>query len=82
MPPMSHVSETARRVQITRLKLHLLALGKPNYEVAAAAGIAPSQLSRYSSGRDDIRANHLVALCELLDVEPEELMGWTEVMVG
>lgn len=75
-------SSPDRRIQITRLKLHLMSIDKPSYQVAAAANIAPSQLSRYMSGRDDIRASHLVALCELLNVEPEEIMGWTEVVVG
>lgn len=75
-------SSPDRRLQITRLKLHLMALDMPSYKLAAAANIAPSQLSRYMSGRDDIRAVHLVALCELLNVDPEELMGWTEVRVG
>jgi transcriptional regulator with XRE-family HTH domain len=52
-----------------------------NYVIAAAAGVHPSTLSQYARGHKQIAANHLIALCELFQCEPEELVGEMEVEI-
>jgi transcriptional regulator with XRE-family HTH domain len=73
---------TPRTIKVTRLKLYMLSVDQRDYEIAAAAGIAPSVLSQYSRGVRDISAKHLISLCNLFDVEPDAIMGWTEVVVA
>ena len=71
-----------RTMRVTRLKLYMLSIDMPDYKIAAAAGIAPSTISEYQRGRREISAKHLIALCEVFDVQPEEIIGWTEVVVA
>ena len=71
-----------RRIRVTRLKLYLLSVEQKDYEIAAAAGIAPSTLSQYARGSRKISAKHLVALCDLFGVEPDAIMGWTEIVAA
>jgi transcriptional regulator with XRE-family HTH domain len=69
-------------MRVTRLKLYMLSLDMPDYKIAAAAGIAPSTISQYARGTREITAKHLISLCEVFDVEPDQIMGWTEVVVA
>jgi transcriptional regulator with XRE-family HTH domain len=69
-------------IRVTRLKLLLLTQEEKDYVIAAAAGIHPSTLSLYSRGAKEISAKHLIALCDLFNVEPEAIIGWTEVAVA
>ena len=48
--------------------------GAPMYRVAGIAGIDPSTLSKYANKRLPIRHTHMLALCEVFDCEPEDLM--------
>lgn len=65
---------------MTRLRLKLLETSEYEYIIAAKAGISPSCLSRYAMGRAQIRPEHLMSLCEVLDCEPEDIRG--DVTVG
>jgi transcriptional regulator with XRE-family HTH domain len=60
--------------QFTKLRYHLLGRG-PAYRVAAAAGINPTTLSHYQLGWRPIPPQHLLALAEVLDVPPDDLIG-------
>lgn len=70
------------RVVITKLQLKLQAQSKPAYIVGAACGIHPTTLSFYARGIKAISAKHLVALCELFECEPEDILGTIEVEVA
>lgn len=63
--------------QFTKLRYHLLGRG-PMYRIAAAAGINPTTLSHYSLGWLQVRPEHLLALSEVLDVPPDDLIGIIE----
>jgi transcriptional regulator with XRE-family HTH domain len=71
-----------RTMRVTRLKLYMLSVDMPDYKIAAAANIAPSTISNYARGTKEISAKHLISLCEVFNVEPEMIMGWTEVVVA
>ncbi len=49
----------------------------PQYIVAASCHITPSQLSNYALGREPIKHNHLLRLCEYFQVPPNSLLGYT-----
>lgn len=44
-------------------------------QVAALIGLHPVHLSRYINLRRPIHPHHLIKLCEVLDCEPEDLIG-------
>jgi DNA-binding Xre family transcriptional regulator len=84
-PPTTQVIENpdgSKTYTLTKLRVLLLNQSVPNYQIAAAAGIHPSTLSEYVKGKKDIKAGHLVSLCEVLGVEPSEIIGWTEFTDG
>lgn len=62
-------------VQITKLRVKVLSVPQPQYQIAALAGIHPSTLSSYVKGDKPILDKHLVALCDLFGCEPEDIMG-------
>jgi transcriptional regulator with XRE-family HTH domain len=66
-------------VRVTKLRIKVLATARPQYQVAALAGIHPSTFSRYVKGDAPILDKHLIALCDLFGCEPEDVMGWEEV---
>lgn len=70
-----------QRVMISRLMYRLNQIPEPNYIVAAAIGMSPITLSEYARGIKDIRANHLIQLCEFFQCQPEEIMGDMEVEI-
>lgn len=49
--------------------------------IAARAGMSPTRLSEYCLMQRDIPAKHLVSLCEVLECEPELLLGKVETEV-
>jgi hypothetical protein len=60
---------------LTKLKAKLLRLPQPQYQIAALAQIHPTTFSGYVNGKPML-AKHLVALCDLFQCEPEEIMGY------
>lgn len=64
-----------QRPQVTKLRLRVLETGGPAYIVAARAGFSPSRMSEYVLGRREIPAKHLVPLCEVLQCDPEDVVG-------
>lgn len=67
---------------ISRLRQRILEVGEPQYMVAARAGMSPSRLSEYCLMQRDIPTKHLVALCEVLECEPESLVGRADIRVA
>lgn len=47
---------------------------RPNYMVAALAGMSPSRLSEYALGRRAIPPHHLIRLCEVLECQPDDIL--------
>ena len=64
---------------ISKLRLKLLEVGGPQYMIAARAGMAPSRLSEYVLLQKDIPFHHLVSLCRVLNCEPDDITGPTEL---
>ena len=61
---------------LTRLRARILSYPGPQYEIAGATGIHPSQLSRYSLHNDPIQPEHLDRLSRFFDCDPEDLLGY------
>lgn len=76
---MSAVEPLPQSVRVTKLRIKVLSVPQPQYQVAALAGIHPSTFSRYVKGLQPILDKHLIALCDLFGCEPEELIGWEDV---
>lgn len=65
------------RESSTSIRLSALLLepkNRPNYMVAALCGFPPSRLSEYSLGRKQIPPHHLMALCEVLNCNPDDIL--------
>lgn len=62
----------------TGLDVLLSSLPVPRYIVAARAGIHPSVLSQYALGKQRISTKHIMALCEVLQVPQEQIIGYAE----
>lgn len=55
--------------------LLLMPHNRPNYIIAAKAGIAPTRLSEYSLGKRYIPPHHVQQLCEVLNCQPDDIVG-------
>lgn len=65
--------------QISRLHLKLISLDCPSGLVAERAGIKQSRLSEYRHNKRRVPMGHLIALCDVLGCDPEDLVGDVEV---
>lgn len=65
-------------VRMTKLREVLLSVPYPQYQIAGLCGIHPTKLSAYSRGEKAMSSKHLLALCHVLNVEPEEIIGWVD----
>lgn len=65
-------------IPVTKLRLRILETGGPAYMVAARCGFSPSRMSEYILGHKEIPVKHLVKLCEVLDCDPDDVVGWAE----
>ena len=65
----------ATRGRPSALRQMIARSGAPMYHVAGLVGIDPSTLSKYANRRLPIRHNHMLALCELFECEPEDLLA-------
>ena len=48
---------------------------RPNYIIAAKCGFHPARLSQYALGKRPIPPHHLIRLCEVLNCNPEDIVG-------
>lgn len=65
--------------KVTKLRLLLLNRREPQYLTAAMAGIAPTQMTAYVTGRYmPIPARSAIRLANVLGCDPDELQGWAE----
>lgn len=62
----------------TKLGAEIASRGEPVYMWSGRAQIAYSTMNDYISGRRPIPHHHLLKLCDVLDVEPEDIIGLTE----
>lgn len=60
---------------VSKLRLKILATNTPQYIIGSLAGIHHSRMSEYCLMQRPIPPHHLLALCEVLDCEPDELLG-------
>lgn len=67
---------TETNAPITKLRLRILETGGPAYMVAARAGFSASRMSEYVLGHKPIPPKHLVALCQVLRCDPDDIVGW------
>ena len=65
--------------KITKLKVLLLEADEPQYRIAAACGIHPSQLSSYALGRHRMSIKHMRALASYFKCTQQDLQGWEKV---
>lgn len=70
------MSETLQPARVTKLRIRILETGGPAYIVAARCGFSPSRMSEYVLGRREIPAKHVMALCEVLRCNPDDVVGW------
>jgi DNA-binding Xre family transcriptional regulator len=63
---------------MTKLRVRLYKETLPNYAIAVLCGMHPYTLSRYVNGRP-IKADHLVSICEVLNCNSDDVIGWEEV---
>lgn len=63
---------------VTNLALRVRESGMDGFMVAAKCGFSPSTLTRYVKGRP-VKPEHLMALCEVLRCNPQDLEGTTVV---
>lgn len=76
LPPRTQNPDGTVTIHITKLRRLIIATGKPQYVTAGQAGISPFVLSLYVQGKKDITVVHAKALCRVLDVELDDLIGW------
>ena len=48
---------------------------RPNYIIAAMAGVHPTRLSEYALGKRYIPPHHVQRLCEVLKCNPDDIIG-------
>lgn len=72
-------AEVPQSVRVTKLRIKVLGTAHPQYQIAALAGIHPSTMSGYVRGDKPILDKHLIALCDLFNCEPEDIIGWEDV---
>ena len=58
----------------SKLRLAIARTGYHAYQVAAAIGISPMTLSRYTNRRRPISPHHIGPICTVLGVTPEEIL--------
>lgn len=59
-----------------KLRLRMLELDYNNRELAKAAGMAPSTLSRKLTGKQPFNATEIVAIARALDISPAEYAAY------
>lgn len=64
---------------VTRLHKKIIELDIPATIIAERAGIKLPRLSEYRHNKRRIPMGHLIVLCEVLQCEPDDLMGTVEV---
>ncbi len=65
--------------KITKLRLRMMEDPRPQYVIAAAACISPARLSQFAMGVRPIPQYRVYALCEVLECNPEDLLGFADL---
>lgn len=56
--------------------------GRPQYMIAADLHVSPGRLSEYALGNRPIPQRRIIEFCELLQCNPEELLGYADVTIN
>lgn len=48
-------------------------------EVAEVLGMKQEQYQRYESGKNEIKASHIIKICKFYNVSPEYLLCFTDI---
>lgn len=78
MPHLS-VSSDSQRSTISRLHKRIIELDVPANVIAEKAGIKQTRLSEYRHNKRKMPMGTVIVLCEVLQCEPEDIMGDVEV---
>ncbi len=64
----------ATRGEPSNLRRMIARSGATMYRIAGMANVDPSTLSKYANRRMPIRHQHMIALCDIFECEPEDLI--------
>ena len=62
-------------LKVSKLRLKIMESGMPQYVVGTFAAIHHSRMSEYCRMQRPIKNDHLMALCEVLRCDPEDIIG-------
>lgn len=62
-------------MKLSKLRVKILESNMPQYMVGAFANIHHSRMSEYCLMQRPIKDDHLLALCEVLDCDPQDILG-------
>lgn len=63
-------------LEITKLRALIQADPRPQYQIAASAGIHPTTLSQYANGEKSFTQKNLAKLCKEFNCEADDIIGW------
>ena len=63
---------------VSRLHLKIIAIDVPAKIISERTGIPTSRLSEYRHMRRKIPMGHVIVLCEVLNCDPDEIVGAVE----
>jgi DNA-binding Xre family transcriptional regulator len=66
----------SKTVKITKLRRLQIESGMTNTAFAAKCGIHTFAFSKYANGDKDITVKHLRFICQALNLQPEQVLGW------
>ena len=62
----------------TKIRMRMLEDSRTQYEIAAAAKVAPARLSEYALGKRAIPSQHIYRLCQTLGCNVQDLLGFVD----
>lgn len=65
-------------MSVTKIRMRLLEDGRPQYLIGALVGVSPSRISEYALGSRQIPTRHIYRLCEVLQCNVEDLLGYED----
>lgn len=74
-----YVTDDPLDERVTKIALRVLEDGRPQYVIAAEAGIPPPRLSEYCTGRRVIPVKHLYRFCSIFRCDPNDIIGYADM---
>lgn len=75
---MSISNDTKIKIMHMHIRYILRERGMSQLELANKSGLTAAAVSRYCSGARTPNLESLLAICEALDVSPNDMLGWRE----